>query len=237
MNSFFPTLLVSNPTPGAQLNPWDLVLQAGLVVQGVMIILLLASIISWAIIFWKWWLLKDAAAQNRAFSESFWASGSLDGALRASKAHPDASLNRVFETGMNEYKQVSALDLSRDEKIELLESNVARSLDQAAKAESEKYRQYVPFLANTASAAPFIGLFGTVWGIMNSFIGIGATGASNLAVVAPGIAEALIATAMGLFAAIPAVLFYNFFINKIRILSSQMTQFSTAFLNTAKRNL
>jgi len=234
-NSFFHSMFLKST--GAQLNPWDLVLQAGLVVQGVMILLLLASIISWTIIFWKWWLLRNAADQNAAFSESFWASGSLEGALRASKAHPEASLTRIFETGLNEYNQVSALELDRGQKIELLESNVARSLDKAVKAEAEEYRQYVSFLANTASAAPFIGLFGTVWGIMNSFIGIGATGAANLAVVAPGIAEALIATAMGLFAAIPAVLFYNFFTNKIRSLSGQMTHFTTDFMNTAKRNL
>jgi biopolymer transport protein TolQ len=234
-NSFFSFLLIQNT--GANLNPWDLVLQAGLVVQAVMILLLLASILSWTIIFWKWWLLRNAATQNDAFAESFWASGSLDGALRASKAHPEASLTRVFETGVNEFNQITALELNREQKVELLETNVARSLDKASRVEADKFRMYIPFLANTASAAPFIGLFGTVWGIMNSFIGIGATGASNLAVVAPGIAEALIATAMGLFAAIPAVLFYNFFTSKIKSLSSQMNQFSTDFMNTAKRNL
>lgn len=236
MNSFLPLLLVQN-AGSANLNPWDLVLQAGLIVQGVMILLLLASILSWTIIFWKWYLLRNAAVENQAFAESFWASGSLEGAMRASKAHPSASLTRVFETGMNEFNQVIELDLGRDEKVELLETNVARSLEKASKAEADKFKLYLPFLANCSSAAPFIGLFGTVWGIMNSFIGIGATGASNLAVVAPGIAEALIATAMGLFAAIPAVLFYNFFTSKVRSLSAQMSHFSTDFLNTAKRNL
>lgn len=220
-----------------RLNPWELILKADLVVQGVMILLLLASVISWTIIFWKWIGLSNAANENQKFADSFWSAGSLDGAIRASKSHPNSALTRIFETGLHEFNLVTQLEMQRPETIELLESNVARSLDKAVKIEVESFQRYNSFLANVASAAPFIGLFGTVWGIMNAFIGIGAEGSSNLAVVAPGIAEALIATAMGLFAAIPAVLFYNFFVGHIKSLSNSMAHFSTDFLNTAKRSI
>ncbi len=223
--------------PVEALNPIDLILEAGWVVQGVMILLLAASFISWFIIFYKWFLLKGVTAENLKFADNFWAAGTLEGAARASKAFPQSPLTRIFETGIQEYNQIAQLKLAREDCVELLETNMTRSLQKAIKIETEQLMKSVSFLANTASAAPFIGLFGTVWGIMNSFISIGATGASNLAVVAPGIAEALIATAMGLFAAIPAVLFYNLFISKIKVLTSGMNHFATDFLNTAKRSL
>lgn len=232
---FLALTLVQQEAPA--LNPIDLILEAGWVVKAVMALLLLASFVSWVIIFYKWLLLKSVSRENAKFAESFWAAGTLEGASRASKAHPNAALTRIFESGLHEFNQINALKLSRADSIELLESNMTRALQKSIKIESEKLQKSLSFLANTASAAPFIGLFGTVWGIMNSFINIGATGASNLAVVAPGIAEALIATAMGLFAAIPAVLFYNFFTSHIRILTNNMNHFATDFLNTAKRSL
>ena len=202
-----------------------------------MFILLIASIINWTIIFWKWWSLRTAAKLCQQFAESFWASGSLEGGTRASQNYPTTALARIFETGLHELNQTTALQLGRTETIELLETNLVRALNKASLIETTRMQSYLSFLASTASTAPFIGLFGTVWGIMTSFINIGATGASNLAVVAPGIAEALIATAMGLFAAIPAVLFYNFFVNKIKLLSHIIQNFSSDFLNAAKRSL
>ncbi len=222
---------------GVSLNIWDLVMQAGWVVKGVMLLLLVASVLSWAIIFWKWISLRAAAQENAKFSEAFWAAGSLDAATRAARSFSGAPLNRVFEAALQEFNLVSGLKLNREEKIELLETNVYRTLDKSSGVELEGMQRYLAFLASTSSTAPFIGLFGTVWGIMTSFINIGATGASNLAVVAPGIAEALIATAIGLFAAIPAALFYNLFVNRIKLLSSGMQNFGTDFLNTAKRSL
>ncbi len=228
--------LISEVSAGS-LNPLDLIAQAGWVVKGVMLLLLLASIISWVIIFWKWWSLRDAARDNIQFADSFWAAGTLEGASKAAKNFPGAPMTRVFETGLQEFNQIKNLKLERGDTVELVESNIARSLSKAAQVEADGLKSYLAFLASTGSTAPFIGLFGTVWGIMTSFINIGATGASNLAVVAPGIAEALIATAMGLFAAIPAVLFYNFFVNKIRALQSSMNNFASDFLNTAKRNI
>lgn len=236
INILLHSALISNVNE-TSLNVFDLVRQAGWVVQGVMLLLLAASIISWAIIFWKWMLLRNAAKDNKNFTESFWAAGSLEGATRASKAYPNASLTRVFETGVQEYNNVVNLNLGREQAIELLETNVTRSLQKATKVETQLMQTYVPFLANTASSAPFIGLFGTVWGIMNSFLNIGATGAANLAVVAPGIAEALIATALGLFAAIPAVIFYNYFTSRIKLLNNSMNYFITDFINIAKRSL
>lgn len=234
-NSFlFPLLIGQQIEP---LNPWELILKADIVVQGVMVLLLLASVLSWTVIFWKYFLLSNATKENQKFADSFWAAGSLDGAIRASKAHPTNALTRIFESGLQEYNLITQLELNRNENLELLESNVTRALEKAIKIEQEAYQKYNSFLANTASAAPFIGLFGTVWGIMNAFIGIGSQGSSNLAVVAPGIAEALIATAMGLFAAIPAVLFYNYFVGQIKSLTSAMNHFATDFLNTAKRSL
>ena len=114
--------------------------------------------------------------------------------------------------------------------------NIERSVNRAHLTEMSRLEGFIPFLATTASAAPFIGLFGTVWGIMNSFQAIGARGSANLATVAPGISEALIATAIGLAAAIPAVIFYNFFLNKIKKFNSEMKNFRAELLNILKRN-
>lgn len=234
-NSFFLPLLISQSAPS--LNALDLVGQAGWVVKTVMALLLIASVISWTIIFWKWWYLRGAAAQNSKFADSFWAAGSLDGATRAAQTHSGAPMTRVFQAGLNEFNHVKNLKLDRTQTIELVETNVTRTLNKAASTEIERLQRYLAFLASTASTAPFVGLFGTVWGIMTSFINIGATGASNLAIVAPGIAEALIATAIGLFAAIPAVLFYNYFVNQIKGIAGGMQNFTADFLNMAKRNL
>lgn len=234
-NTFLFYSLVSQTSES--LNPIDLMLQADWVVKIVMFLLIVASIVCWTIILAKWTGLRSASKQNQSFSEDFWTSGSLEAAQRVSEAHPNSNLTRIFKTGLHEFNQISQLNLNRDETVELLETNVTRSLEKAIKIESENLNANISFLANTASAAPFVGLFGTVWGIMNSFINIGQTGASNLAVVAPGIAEALIATAMGLFAAIPAVLFYNFFVHKTKRITLGMKHFSTDFLNTAKRSI
>jgi biopolymer transport protein TolQ len=221
----------------AGMNVWGLVMEAGWVVKLVMILLVVASVLSWTIIFWKWKMLKSVVAENKKFSDSFWSAGSLDAAQRMAKTHTAAPMTRVFESGLHEFNQVSALGLERSQACELLESNVTRSLEKTISQESERMQKHMQFLATTASAGPFIGLFGTVWGIMTAFINIGATGASNLAVVAPGIAEALIATALGLFAAIPAAIFFNFFIGQIKEIANGMKHFAMDFMNTAKRSL
>jgi biopolymer transport protein TolQ len=234
-NSFLVWTLVQST--GTALDPWKLVLQAHWVVQGVMILLLLSSIAAWAIIFWKMIFLRTSEKENQKFQEAFWAAGSMDAAIRAAKVHPQAGLTRIFDAGLQEFNQITALQLARVESLDLIESNVSRSLSKAVRVEGEILARFNGLLANIASAAPFIGLFGTVWGIMTAFLDIEAAGSSSLATVAPGIAEALIATAMGLFAAIPAVLFYNYFVSRSKIISTQMSGFSSDFINTAKRSV
>lgn len=234
-NSFLVWTLVQST--GTALDPWKLVLQAHWVVQGVMILLLLSSIAAWAIIFWKMLFLRTSEKENQKFQEAFWAAGSMDAAIRAAKVHPQAGLTRIFDAGLQEFNQITALQLARAESLDLIESNVSRSLSKAVRVEGEILARFNGLLANIASAAPFIGLFGTVWGIMTAFLDIEAAGSSSLATVAPGIAEALIATAMGLFAAIPAVLFYNYFVSRSKIISTQMSGFSSDFINTAKRSV
>ena len=223
--------------PGASIDPWKLVLDAHWVVQGVMLLLLISSIASWTVIFWKAAFLGSAAKSNKKFNEAFWTAGSMDAAIRASKATPDAGLTRIFEAGLHEFNQISGLKLERQDTLDLIESNVARALAKATRIEADSIQRFNGLLANIASSAPFIGLFGTVWGIMTAFIDINIKGSSSLATVAPGIAEALIATAMGLFAAIPAVLFFNYFVAKGKNFSTMMVGFSSDFLNTAKRSI
>ncbi len=181
--------------------------------------------------------LRASARENKKFHDAFWAAGSLDAAVRASKAHPSAGLTRVFEAGLHEFNQINSLSLKRDETLDLIETNVTRALQKATKHESESISRFNGLLANIASSAPFIGLFGTVWGIMTAFLDIEAKGSSSLATVAPGIAEALIATAMGLFAAIPAVLAYNYFVARGKSFVTSMNAFAADFVNTAKRSL
>lgn len=223
---------------GSTLNILDLISQAGWVVKVVMGLLLLSSVVCWTVIFWKWFFeLRVASRENSQFAQAFWAAGSLESAKKASSQFTHAPMTRVFLTGLQEFNEITNLKLNRESTIELVESNLARALSRAVSAETYGLQRNLAFLASTASTAPFVGLFGTVWGIMTSFINIGATGASNLAVVAPGIAEALIATAMGLFAAIPAVLFYNYFVNRIKAIGNELNHFSSDFLNTAKRSL
>jgi len=223
--------------PGASIDPWKLVWDAHWVVQGVMLLLLAASIASWTVIFWKAAFLGNAAKSNKKFNEAFWTAGSMDAAIRASKATPDAGLTRIFEAGLHEFNQINSLKLDRQDTLDLIESNVSRALSKATRIESDNIQRFNGLLANIASSAPFVGLFGTVWGIMTAFIDINIKGSSSLATVAPGIAEALIATAMGLFAAIPAVLFFNYFVAKGKSFTTTMNGFSSDFLNTAKRSI
>ncbi len=232
-NNFFLALVADAPA----MDIPSLVMQAGWVVKGVMLLLIASSVISWTIIVWKWMNLRTVSAANTGFADAFWAAGNLEGAEKASRHFKDAPLRRIYDSGLTEFNHIKALESPREQAYSLLETNVQRSLKKQSTAEVEGLQSYLGFLATTASVAPFVGLLGTVWGIMTSFINIGMSGASNLAVVAPGIAEALIATAMGLFAAIPAVLFYNYFVHRIRMTSAIMNHFSSDFMNVLKRSL
>jgi len=223
---------------------------AGIIVQLVLLMLLFFSVSSWAIILIKSRYIKRAVKQSAEFTEFFWKSRDLSNAFSKAKQLHGSPLARIFRIGYVELKKTSASGSpspgsSSPAAGESLPfntrfvgtDNVKRALRRAINTEMTRMTQMVPFLATTGNTAPFIGLFGTVWGIMNSFHGIGLRGSASLAVVAPGISEALVATAAGLAAAIPAVIAFNYFMNKIRIVETEMQSFSADFLNIIERDI
>lgn len=214
-----------------------LIADSGAVAKVVLLLLLVASIFCWAIIFMKWKSLKRAMNQNTQFLNLFWHGKNLDEIMAKVDRYQSSPIATVFQAGVKEMKKISSTPESTNatptEKVE----NIYRALTRSGTAEIAQYEKHVSWLATTASAAPFIGLFGTVWGIMNSFHSIGVTGAANLAVVAPGISEALITTATGIAAAVPAVVAYNYFVNQIKRLSIDMECFSQDFLNIIQRSM
>ncbi len=215
---------------------WRMVYGTGLVVQGVLIILVLFSVISWAVIFTKFKVLWDARRQNTDFGELFWHATSLSAANAQTKQLTASPLANIFRLGYAELGKVMRISGEGGLPTGVM-TNLRRALNQGQAAENTRLAKAVTFLATCANTAPFIGLFGTVWGIMDSFRSIGATGAANLATVAPGIAEALIATATGLFAAIPAVVFYNHFNRRLQVLEAEMDSFTQDFMNLVERDV
>ncbi|MDH4233338.1 MAG: MotA/TolQ/ExbB proton channel family protein, partial [Nitrospirota bacterium] len=181
----------------------QLILQAGYVVKGVLLILLFFSVVSWAIIFYKQRYFAKANKESEKFLQSYRTNKNVTDLYKSTR-------NLNLSPIANVFKSVYSDETSRDT------SEVKRLLRRYETLESVKLEKYLNFLATTGSTSPFIGLFGTVWGIMNSFHGIGAAGSASLAIVAPGIAEALIATAVGLAAAIPAVIAYNYYLSMSR---------------------
>ena len=191
------------------LSLWGLFLQADWVVKGVMIALLIASVWVWAIVFEKSTTLRRIRRQSDAFEDRFWSGGSLDELYQREGEKPAHPMAAVFGAAMGEWKRSAGRGLGSELAVTGTKERVERAMMVAIGREMERLERWMVFLATVGSAAPFIGLFGTVWGIMNSFSAIAGMQNTNLAVVAPGIAEALFATAIGLFAAIPAVLAYN----------------------------
>jgi len=229
-----------------EINYFQLIANASLVVQFVLLILLLFSVATWAIIFIKFRYLRKAFMESADFTEFFWKSRDLSGAFARAKQFDISPVARVFRIGYLELKRISrASGAETEEKSDddtagnriSGSDNVQRALRRAITSEITRMTQLVPFLATTGNTSPFIGLFGTVWGIMNSFHGIGVRGSANLAVVAPGIAEALIATAAGLAVAIPSVIFFNYFTQKIRTIESELHSFSADFINIIERDI
>ncbi len=196
----------------------QLVLHAGLLVKVVLLILILFSVICWGIILYKHYALGAAGKESDRFVASFENTRDLKAVLEAAKKMRWSPLANVF-------KNVFATAQRRTHREE-----IRRSLRRYEALESERLHSYLTFLATTGTTAPFIGLFGTVWGIMNAFRGIGAAGSASLAVVAPGIAEALITTAAGLAAAIPAVMAYNYYLSRARRMTVEMEDFSEELL-------
>jgi biopolymer transport protein TolQ len=218
---------------GATPNVFDLVAGASGIVQFVIFILLFGSVLSWAIILWKSRVLRRVTRENRRFQESFWNSRSLDEMHARLAQYPSSPMATLFTAGFNELQKLPAP--SRGTPSVGAVENVGRALARAASYEVADMERAVGWLATVANASPFIGLFGTVWGIMSSFQGIAARGSASLAVVAPGISEALIATAAGLAAAIPAVVAYNHFVAQIRRQGIDLDAFSQDFLNIVQQ--
>jgi biopolymer transport protein TolQ len=234
---FTQTDLVTMPTHGIL----DLVKGAGPLVQAVLYLLLVFSVVSLGIILFKYRQVRAARSQSERFIKVFWDSRNLSTIHDASRELTSSPVAQVFRAGYEELMRVSRSKRDNPQSegytTELGSvDNVARAMKRATTVEITKLEKALTFLATTSSSAPFIGLFGTVWGIMNAFRGLSATHSSSIQAVAPGIAEALIATAAGLVAAIPALIAYNHFSNRIRVLAADMDNFSHEFLNIAERH-
>ena len=250
-SSFFALLLQAEggAVPGTSTPTIvGLVARSSPVSKVVLLILALFSIVSWSIVLYKLWTFRRSDRQSGSFLEVFRRSNKFSEVQAVCRSLGDSPLVGLFQAG---YAELTAQVRQSAPETAALGSNprppanrptlkslpaVDRALMRASVVEVNKLERRLPFLATTASIAPFIGLFGTVWGIMSAFEGIGQTGSTNLGVVAPGIAEALVATAAGLFAAIPAVYFYNHLSQRVKLFASEMDDFAMEFLNIAERN-
>ena len=209
---------------------WGLVLQADTIVQIAMLILLIASIWSWSIIIEKTKKFFTLKKQAETFEEAFWSGESLEELYKAEEQNPKHPLATVFVAGMYEWTRASKINSLSNEKIQAdLQQRIHQVMNVAVIRELENVEKNIGVLATVGSTAPFIGLFGTVWGIMNSFQSIALSKNTSLAVVAPGIAEALLATALGLVAAIPAVIAYNKLSNNLNTYALRLQNFASEF--------
>jgi biopolymer transport protein TolQ len=214
-----------------QLSIWELVQSSGPLPKAIMVILLIFSLLSWAIIFSKWNVFRQARAANRQFLRAFRKSAGLEAVAIASEQFRSSPLVSVFDFGYNEMERQRKARGAVTNKLAL-----ERTLQLGMSEEVTRLERNMGLLATTATVSPFIGLFGTVWGIIDAFQGLGTAGAASLRAVAPGISEALITTALGLAAAIPAAIFYNLFGGDIKEFGARMEDFSLEFLNLAERN-
>ncbi len=212
-----------------------LIRDASPVVQGVMVILVMASILSWALIIGKSRQLSRAKRQAEDFEQDFWGSSDISGTYSKLTMRRGTlnGLERIFEAGFSEFGRLRR-KTSNDE---IIMDGSGRAMRIALSREADNVETHLPFLATVGSISPYIGLFGTVWGIMNSFTALGNVQQATLAMVAPGIAEALIATAIGLFAAIPAVIFYNRFATDVDRLLNRYENFSEEFSTVLQRQV
>ncbi|MFQ5899256.1 MAG: MotA/TolQ/ExbB proton channel family protein [Candidatus Methylomirabilia bacterium] len=229
-------MLANEPFTGGVM---DLVFHAGPVAKFVLLVLGLFSVVCWALIVEKWWQLRQVKKDTLRFLKTYREARRVSTIYETARKSRESPLAQMYVAAYQEVagappvaEMVDRLFDDPDEGLaaERLEA-ANRTMRRVASGETARMERYLPFLATTASAAPFIGLFGTVWGIMNSFRGIGAQGSASLAVVAPGISEALIATAAGLGAAIPAVIAYNFFVNRVKHWAGEMESFSLDLQN------
>ncbi len=215
-----------------------LFLQADVIVKVVMFLLLLASFWSWAVIFDKIIKLRRLRRDAHQFEENFWSGGSLDDLYDRIGTRPVDPMSAVFASAMREWRRSAAKGLVGNTLMRTnLQERVERVMQVTLGREMERLERFMPFLATVGSTAPFVGLFGTVWGIMNSFQSIAASKNTSLAVVAPGIAESLFATALGLVAAIPAVIAYNKFSTDFGRYSTRLEAFASEFSAILSRQL
>ncbi len=220
-----------------------MVLRSGWVVKLVLLLLLLLSVMTWAILFYKWKLIRQAEDETSEFHAAYGGEAKLSAVSERAAQMAFSPIAAVFRAGFAEYRR--AVQFRTQEQGEggddTLDAagveSVGRTLARAADTEITRMEKGLPFLATVGSTAPFIGLFGTVWGIMDAFRAIGMAGSASLASVAPGISEALVTTAAGLAAAIPAVVGYNYLVQRIRLLDNDTRSFASEFLNLVERRL
>ncbi len=213
-----------------------LVLNASIVVQAVMLLLMLVSIASWAAIFRKLFALNRVKAQNEAFEREFWSGSSLNDLFSAASknAQQCGPMERIFASGMREFQKLRE---RRVADVGTLMDGARRAMRASFQREMDSVESNLSFLASVGSVSPYVGLFGTVWGIMHAFTGLASLQQVTLSTVAPGIAEALVATAIGLFAAIPAVVAYNRFARDLDRIAIQQETFIEEFSNILQRNV
>jgi biopolymer transport protein TolQ len=219
-------------------STWSLFLQADLIVKCVMLVLLAASLWSWGIIFAKIITVRRLMRDANKFEEGFWSGGSIDDLYDRIGNRPGDPMAATFAAAMLEWRRSAARGLAASNGLQVsLQQRIERLMSVTVMREMERVERYMTFLATVGSTSPFVGLFGTVWGIMNAFEGIAASKNTSLAVVAPGIAEALFTTAMGLIAAIPAVIGYNKIMGDLGRYSNRLDNFAGEFSAILSRQL
>ncbi|MDA0982991.1 MAG: protein TolQ [Proteobacteria bacterium] len=213
---------------------WNLVMNASVVVKAVMLLLVAVSFMSWMFIFRKWFAIRNARAQTEQFEREFWSGNDLNALYQGSvnARHSIGSLERIFEAGFREFTKLRG---QRGTDPSVMVGGAQRAMRATYQREMDVLERHLAFLASTGSVSPYVGLFGTVWGIMHAFRSLANVQQATLAQVAPGIAEALIATAIGLFAAIPAVVAYNRFSHDIDRLAIHFESFMEEFSNVLQR--
>jgi len=220
------------------MSVWGLFLQADLIVKSIILILIAASVWCWAIIIDKWMTLKNMDIRSTKFESAFWSGEALEKLYNRINNRAGDPLSRTFCAGMNEWKLTTESAGGLDGDLQAgLQQRIERAMATSINRELNLLERYMTFLGTVGSTAPFIGLFGTVWGIMNSFAAIAGSQNTSLAVVAPGIAEALFATALGLVAAIPAVVAYNKFSTDLGRYGDRMEAFAAEFSSILSRHL
>lgn len=237
-NQAVDALALAGSVADADMSLWGLFLKADLVVKSVMLLLLVASVWCWAIIFEKWLRFRRLRAQADEFEDSFWSGGSLEDLYDHIGARPDHPMEILFASAMREWRRSTAKGIGNEQSLRAgIKERIGQVMQVTMDREMQRLERYLGFLATVGSTAPFIGLFGTVWGIMNSFQSIALSKNTNLAVVAPGIAEALFATALGLIAAIPAVVAYNKFSDDLGRYANRLDGFVGEFSAILSRQL